>query len=96
MCLGRYLTFRARRPLATETLPAFISGLNKAYLDNEVAMSVMLPHAMQEGALEEALGSQPSAAELIAFAEAAHLFIGERGVYAGPPHIWWATRWTRC
>lgn len=78
MCLPLYLLFRADAPLRDGEVPGFVSGLHKAAIDLTTAsqLQLLLEHSGQRW--------HGSVHELV---EAHGLFIGQKGVCAGPPHL---------
>ena len=82
-----YCFSRSAPGVGPGTLPAFVSGTNKAYFDIETTCGLMLLQGLLSGEVEAALSAPISAEGLLAFAEEAGLLIGKRGVCAGPASL---------
>lgn len=78
MCLPLYLLFRADAPMGDGEVPGFVSGLHKAAIDLTTAAQLQL-------LLERA--GQPWGGTVHELVEAQGLFVGAKGVCAGPPHL---------
>jgi len=87
VCLPLFLLYRAAGPMRDGEVPGFVSGLHKASIDVATSTQLMLVESFGEDDGRQTPSSDGVVQAIIDFVEREGLFVGQKGVCAGPPQL---------